>query len=340
MHSAADTLADVCTRIFWNTNAVAKTVSRCLDWAVDDEPDLWFFPRGTARTGDAGGGPGLTDVSGTDTERVEHALSWQSRYSSVGVTMWRLGTIDGLNERGLAAHTLYLNPEDAEFEPVDDRPAVAHIQWAQYVLDHYATVAEVIADLDRVRIASPRIRGELMGAHLAIEDPTGDAAIIEPIGGRLVVHHGPQYTVMSNSPSLDQQLANLERYRPFGGDQSPPGDISSPDRFVRANYFLRYLPEPEDTAQAVAGVFQLIENVSVPYGAPYTDGSVYPTWWHSGADLTHGVYYFESTRSPSVFWIDLAGLADLADTGEVLRLNPRDVSLVGDETTRLRESAA
>lgn len=330
----------MCTRIFWNTNDLAKTVSRCLDWAVDDEPDLWFFPRGTSHTGDAGGGPHLDDISGTGTDRVERAHTWTSRYASLGVTMWRLGTIDGLNERGLAAHTLYLNPEDAGFEPVDERPAVAHIQWAQYVLDHYTTVAEVVADLGRVRIASPRIRGEHMGAHLAIEDPSGDSAIIEPIDGRLVVHHGPEFRVMSNSPSLDQQLANLERYRPFGGDQNPPGDISSLDRFVRANYFLHYLPEPESTAEAVAGVFQLIENVSVPYGAPYTDGSVYPTWWHSGADLTNRVYYFESTRSPSVFWIDLAKLADLAAGGGVLRLNPRDVSLVGDETERLRGSAA
>jgi choloylglycine hydrolase len=327
----------MCTRIFWNTNGVAKTVSRCLDWAVNDEPDLWFFPRGTEHAGDAGGGPGLDDIDGTGTERVANTLTWRSRYASVGVTMWRLGTIDGLNERGLAAHTLYLDPEEAEFEPADDRPAVAHIQWAQYLLDNFATVAEVIEALDEVRIAAPLIRGQHMGAHMAIEDPTGDSAIIEPIGGRLVVHHGAEFSVMSNSPSLDQQLANRARYRPFGGDETPPGDISSLDRFVRASYFLHYLPEPENVEQAVAGVFQLIENVSVPYGAPYTDGSVYPTWWHSAADVTNRVYYFESTRSPSAFWVDLAALAD---GDEVLRLDPRDVALVGDETARLRASTA
>lgn len=324
----------MCTRIFWNDNTVAKTVSRCLDWAINDDPELRFFPRGEEHTGDP---LGATDAaSAAPTDRVAHAHTWTSRYASVGVTMWGQGTIDGLNEKDLAAHTLYLDADEAVFAPEDDRPAVAHIQWAQYILDAYATVAEAIADLERVRIAAPRIRGQHMGGHMAIEDPSGDAAIIEPIGGRLVVHHGPEYTVMSNSPSLDQQLANRARYRGFGGNESLPGDIASLDRFVRASYFLKYLPEPENVEQAVAGVFQLIQNVSVPYGAPYTDGSVYPTWWHSAADLTNRTYYFESTRSPSVFWIDLD---TLVDTGTPLRLNPRDVRLVGDETERLLASA-
>jgi glycosyltransferase involved in cell wall biosynthesis len=54
-----------------------------------------------------------------------------------------------------------------------------------------------------------------MGAHLALEDPSGDSAIIEPIDGELVVHHGAEYTVMANSPAYDEQLANLSRYEGF-----------------------------------------------------------------------------------------------------------------------------
>jgi choloylglycine hydrolase len=313
----------MCTRIFWNDNSVAKTVSRCMDWSVSDEPELWFLPRGTRRDGH---GDGDGDAS----------VSWTSAYSSVIVSMWGIGTVDGLNEKGLAAHALYLDPEDVQFAEPDDRPSMAFTVWAQYLLDNYATVADAVADLERVRIYSPLIRGERLGVHIALEDASGDSAIIEPIGGRLVVHHGPEFTVMANSPALDLQLQNLERYRPFGGELPPPGDISSLDRFVRASYFLHYLPEPENVEQAVAGVFQLIANVSVPYGAPYSDGGVYPTWWHSGADLTNRTYYFASTRSPSVFWVPLD---ELADGTEVLRLNPRDESLVGDATASLAPAA-
>lgn len=323
----------MCTRIFWNNNPIAKTVSRCLDWAVNDEPDLWFFPRGSVHSGNPGSLPLPALAPGSET--VDQVLEWTSRYASIGVSMWREGVIDGVNEKGFAAHALYLDVDEARFEPLDERPAVAHIQWAQYLLDNYATVAEALADLDRVRIANPLIRGEKMGGHMAIEDASGDSAIIEPLNGRLVVHHGAEFRVMANSPELDKQLHNLSRYRPFGGELTPPGDITSLDRFVRANYFLHYLPEPNTVQEAVAGVLQLIENVSVPYGAPYQDGGVYPTWWHTAADLTHRTYYFESTRSPSVFWLNLDELAECEDT---LRIDPREVTLTGNETQRLMAS--
>lgn len=306
----------MCTRIFWNDNAEAKTVSRCMDWSESDEPQLWFIPRGVTR---GGTGP---DASHT----------WTSRYASVVTSMWDMGTVDGLNAAGLGAHALYLDPEDVTFPAPDDRPTLPNALWVQYLLDTYATVAEAVADIDAVRITSPLFRGLEMGVHIAIEDATGDSAIIEPIGGRLVVHHGPEYTVMANSPNLDEQLANLARYQPFGGELPPPGDITSLDRFVRASYFLHYLPEPTNTVEAVAGVFQLIGNVSVPYGAPYSTGDVYPTWWRAGADLTNRVYYFGSTRSPNIFWIELDALGDV---DEVRRLDPRDPDRVGDQTAEL-----
>jgi choloylglycine hydrolase len=287
-----------------------------MDWEVSDEPELWFVPRGTARSG------------GDD----EDALLWTSTYASVVTSMWGIGTVDGLNEKGFGAHALYLDPEDVAFPEPDGRPAVANAMWVQYLLDSYTTVAEAIADIDRVRITSPDFRGLQVGIHIAIEDPSGDSAIIEPLDGRLVVHHGPEYTVMANSPTLDQQFENLARYRPFGGELPPPGDITSLDRFVRSAYFLHYLPEPANTEEAVAGVFQLIANVSVPYGAPYSTGDTYPTWWRAGADLTNRVYYFGSTRSPNIFWITLD---DLVATTEVRRLDPRELTLVGDQTAHL-----
>lgn len=310
----------MCTRIFWNDNPIAKTVARCMDWAVSDEPELWYVPAGTARAGDAGDG----------------SLGWVSRHANVAISMWGMGTVDGMNDAGLAVHALYLNPEDVSFPPADERPAVAHTMWVQYLLDNFATVTEAITAVEDIRIVAPLLRGETFGVHIAIEDASGDSAIIEPLGGRMVVHHGREFTVMANSPALDQQLENLARYRPFGGELPPPGDITSSDRFVRAAYFLHYLPEPVSLDEAVAGVVQLIANVSVPYGAPYADGGVYPTWWRSAADLTNCTYFFGSTRSPGIFWIDVPALAG---TTEVLRLDPRDTSLVGDETSRLEPAA-
>lgn len=306
----------MCTRILWNTNDVAPTVARCMDWETSDEPELWFVPAGIDRSGGQG----------------EDAHRWTSRYASVVTSMWGKGTVDGLNDRGLAAHALYLDPEDVTFPEADDRPTVANALWVQYLLDNYATVSEAIDDLNRVRITSPLFRGLEMGIHIAIEDASGDSAIIEPLDGELVVHHGREFTVMANSPTLDKQLENLSQYRPFGGELPPPGDITSSDRFVRASYFLHYLPKPSNLEEAVAGVFQIIANVSVPYGAPYSTGDTYPTWWRAGANLTDRTYYFGSTRSPNIFWVCLD---ELSDVTEVRRLDPRQLSLVGDQTSAL-----
>ena len=310
----------MCTRILSNSNGAAVTVARCMDWIVSDQPQLWFVPKGTTRTGSSD----------------KDAHHWTSRYGSVVTSMWGIGTVDGLNDQGLAAHALYLDPEDVSFPDPDARPSVANALWVQYLLDNYSSVAEAVADLDRVRITSPLFGGLELGLHIAIEDASGDSAIIEPLGGELVVHHGREYTVMANSPTLDKQLENLANYRPFGGELPPPGDITSSDRFVRASYFLHYLPPAENTEEAVAGVFQLISNVSVPYGAPYSTGDPYPTWWRAGANLTDRIYFFGSTRSPNIFWVSMDALADVT---EVRQLDPRQLTLVGDQTASMQPAA-
>ncbi|MFL1875417.1 hypothetical protein ACIKT0_09445, partial [Hansschlegelia beijingensis] len=47
------------------------------------------------------------------------------------------------------------------------------------------------------------------------------AELIEP------VHHGTEFTVMTNEPPLDVQLKNLKNLELFGGPKSLPGDIVS-----------------------------------------------------------------------------------------------------------------
>ena len=201
--------------------------------------------------------------------------------------------------------------------------------WAQYLLDTCATVDEALATLDHIQIRQLEVRGEKLGAHLAIEDASGDSAIVEFLDGAPVIHHGPEHRVMANDPSLDDQLASLAQYAPFGGTNEIPGNIYSPQRFARASYFLKYLSEPKDAREAVAGVMGIARNVSVPFGAPYDDFSVYPTLWASVADLTDRTLYFQSTLAPNVVWASL-GDGPLAGAGSVLCADPNDPTLIGD----------
>jgi penicillin V acylase-like amidase (Ntn superfamily) len=57
-----------------------------------------------------------------------------------------------------------------------------------------------------------------------------------------------------------------------------------------AGYFLHYLPEPANLAEAVAGAISVAGTVSVPAGAPYNDFGVCPTWWTSAIDITNLTY--------------------------------------------------
>lgn len=77
----------------------------------------------------------------------------------------------------------------------------------------------------------------------------------------------------------------------------------------------------------------IARNVSVPFGAPYDDFTVYPTWWASVTDVTNRAYYFQSTLAPNVIWAEIDTPA-LADSEQVLSIDPTDVRLVGDISSR------
>lgn len=294
--------------------------ARTLDWETSDEPRLWVLPRGTARSGVAG----------------EGSVEWASRCGSLTMQGWGSVTTEGINEAGLSARVLYL--EAAAWEAPDARPGLANLLWAQYAVDNFATVAEALAGLADVRVVSMPMRGAHLGAHLLIEDPSGDSALIEMIDGVATVHHGREFDVVANDPPYDEQVAGLARYRPWGGDLGIPGDIVSEERFVRATYYLSHLPQPADDAEAVAGVIGVARNCQVPYGAPDNRFDTYPTWWTSVTDLTERAYYFQSTRAPNVVWIEL-GQLDFSAGAPVRALDPRDPELSGPIAGALKPAA-
>lgn len=300
----------MCTRVFWNDNGVAMVVARTLDWETSDAPRLWVLPRGVERSG--GAGPG--------------SVEWTAKYGSLSMRGWDAATTEGINEKGFSARILYL--EATEWEAPDARPALANLLWTQYAVDNFATVEEALAGLAEVRVESVAMHGAHLGGHLLLEDPSGDSALIEMLGGVPTVHHGRDFDVVANDPPYDEQVAGLARYRPWGGELGIPGDIVSEERFVRAIYFLSHLPRPADETEAVAGVFGVARNCQVPYGAPDNRFDTYPTWWTSVTDLTNRVYYFQSTRAPNVVWLELDAL-DFSAGAPVLALDPRDPALSG-----------
>lgn len=313
--------ADACSRILWNDNKTAVVVSRTMDWPESTEPRLVVFPRGVERDGGR---------VGTETIVKDNAANWKSKYGSLVTTVYGIGSFDGLNERGLGMHLLYLTATD--FGPRDPgKPAVHAGLWGQYVLDNAATVAEALKLLDDVQIVMAEARGRKATVHLAIEDASGDSAIVEFIGGKPVIHHGRDYRIMTNDPTYDQQLALLKQqdFSKPTSEMPLPGNVNARDRFQRAAYYSALLPEPKSQREAIAGILAIARNVSVPFGAPYKGFGIYNTEYRTAIDLTNRLYFFELTTSPNLIWADLMKF-DLSPGAPVRELDPDNIKLSGD----------
>ncbi|MCV7420610.1 linear amide C-N hydrolase [Mycobacterium yunnanensis] len=315
----------MCTRVLWNDNELAVLAGRTMDWPESTQPLLVAFPAGRERDG---------GQLGPATLVADNPLRWTTRYATIVATVYGLGGIDGFNERGLAAHGLYL--ESTDYGPRDPaKPGVHAALWAQYLLDQAADVSEAIALMDDVNVVMAAAHGFDATIHLALEDASGDSAIIEFSHGQPVIHHGRQYTVMTNDPTYDEQLQLLAA-QDFShpGDSMPlAGNASAIDRFQRASYFSSMLPKPQNQRQAVASVMAVMRNVSVPFGAPDDKFGIYDTEYRSISDLTERIYFFELTTSPSIVWVRFDDL-DLVAGGPALAVNPYDETLIGDITDR------
>lgn len=308
-----------CTRALYTGSENTVITGRTLDWNEDMQSDLWLFPRGMERNGSAG----------------PQSMKWTSRYGSVIVSGYNAGTADGMNEKGLVANVLYL-AESEYGAVVPNKPTLSITAWAQYVLDLFATVDETVTALrqEPFQVIAPMLpNGRRAQLHLSISDPSGDSAIFEYIDGKLVIHHGKQYQVMTNSPTYDQQLALNTYWQSIGGQTFLPGTSRAADRFARAAFFLTAVPTAASQAiisavpkqtfanQAVASVTSIMRSVSVPLGITTPDQpNIASTLWRTVADQKNKVYYFDSATSPNTFWVPLADL-DFKAGSPVKKLN-------------------
>ncbi len=327
----------MCTSIFWNTNPDLMIVGRNEDYITASHPSLVVTPRGVRRRGTS------------DPGKRAGSASWTVDYGNVAVYANNRFPNDGLNEAGLTARTLYYVDGDPNqsVAPDDDRTELDEDHWVSFVLDRFATVKEAVAAIrDEVYIVS--VTGEAGSGfsyatpkHLTIADATGDAAVIEIENGALTIFHGPEYRILTNPPDYRAELENAARYQDAAAEELPVS-WSAADRFVRADYFLRHLPQPRgnDAATGYGFMYSILGSCAMPAGLPapeedrelteqlvasLTDPSeTYggsATYFQSISDLTNRHYRFKSLMAPSDVYLDLAD-DDLAD-GQPVRVIKR-----------------
>ncbi|OXA92061.1 choloylglycine hydrolase [Flavobacterium hydatis] len=299
-----------CTRVVYKGPNNTVITARSMDWKDEIDANIWVFPRGLQRDGNVG----------------KSSIKWTSKFGSVITSAWDIATTDGINEKGLVANVLWLvESQYPKYNPQGAVKGITISAWAQYVLDNFATVKETVDELRKEDfvIVSDYIPGttKFTTLHLSVSDALGDNAIFEYVGGKLIIHHDASYTVMTNSPLFDEQLAINKYWQSIPGTVMLPGTNRAADRYARASFYINAIPQTTDIRTSIASVFSVIRNCSVPFGiSSETEPNISSTRWRSVADQKNLVYYFETAQTPNTFWIDLKKI-DFNKNAPVKRLS-------------------
>ena len=144
--------ASACTRFVYHGANDEVITARSMDWKVDVGTNLWVFPRGMKRSGQAG----------------PNSIQWTSKHGSVIASGYDISTTDGMNEAGLVANVLWL--AESSYPEYDGKtPGLTLAAWAQYVLDNFASVREAVDTLasEPFTVVTDNVPGEQRPGHLA-----------------------------------------------------------------------------------------------------------------------------------------------------------------------------
>lgn len=203
--------------------------------------------------------------------------------------------VDGLNDAGLAGGMLYFSDYAAYGETeqlvADGKTPVKCLEYVTWLLANCASIDEVIEKSQHEVGLSTELnnKGEADPLHFMFTDKTGRSIVMEPMAGdgTCRIFENP-LGVMTNSPTFDWHLTNLENYAgltpgilptktlangvqlPSVGNSSGlvglPGDYSSRSRFVRAAILLSHLKPVADGEVGRDSLFHLFGTLTSANG--------------------------------------------------------------------------
>lgn len=181
------------------------------------------------------------------------SFNWVSSYGSVTFNQYgKEFPTGGMNEKGLVIELMWL--DETEYPARDKRNTLGVLQWIQYQLDCSQTVSEVIASDNIIRIEDD------VPLHYLVADANGNAATIEFLDGKMVVHQKENlvFPVLTNTPYSEA----LEK---TGGLMNTKSSIPYSDnslaRFAKACEMLQRTKTAAETP-TVDYAFSILNNVS------------------------------------------------------------------------------
>lgn len=283
-------------------------------------------------------------------------MNWTARYGVVGIdALEKNAIVDGMNERGLAVGVFYLPgfTQYQEFRPEEVERSIGPLDVSNYILTQFATVDEVRAGINAVRVV-PVVEAALgfpAPVHFMVTEASGKAIVIEYIDGEPVVFDNP-LGVITNAPTFDWHVTNLRNFinlspialpgvrireldfTPLGAGSGMiglPGDFTPPSRFVRAVAFSKTARPTDSGEEAIYEVFRILDSFNVPLGAAEgsaldrdTAGMRSATIWTAAADTGNMVYYYHTQHNRRVRAVDLTSI-DFSDVPGGIFVRPLDL---------------
>ena len=247
-----------CTTFFINKNG-QMVFGRNYDW-VTDAGMICTNLRGLSKTS-------------MHTENGE-TISWVSNYGSITFNQYgKEFPTGGMNEKGLVVELMWL--DETKYPSADKRPAIGVLQWIQYQLDNCTTIDQVIETDKKLRI-SPTGTTPL---HYLIADANGNAATIEFLNGKMVVHKGDDLTL----PVLTNNIydESVKAYKNSSGNGN-----NSLERFSGACSMIQKLNSGNNTKPLIDYSFDILDEVA--------QGDF--TKWSIVYDITNKTIQFKTNR--------------------------------------------
>ena len=314
--------ADACTGITLRTTKGQTVTARTIEWAYTPLNGIYtVVPRG------------YTQRSFLPDGRKE-GMEFTSRYGYVGIAVEQAEFVmEGINEAGLSAGLFYF-PDYGEYEDYDitkKDKTISDFQLVSWILSNFKTVDEVKTAMKDIHIASIDPRSSTV--HWRVTEESGRQIVIE-IMEKHVVFHENELGVLTNSPSFDWHLANLNNYvnlfagsaenkkmnditlHPFGagsGLLGLPGDMTPHSRFIRAAFFQANAPQLESNEETVFQAFHILNNFDIPIGIQFANKEEIPpiasaTQFTIASDLANRRIYYRTVYNSELRCIDLQSI--------------------------------
>ena len=236
---------------------------------------------------------------------------------------------DGMNEKGLGCAGLnfpvYVSYSKEDIEGKTNIPVYNFLLW---VLANFSSVEEVKEALKNANIVDIPISENIPNTtlHWMISDITGKSIVVEQTKEKLSVFDN-NIGVLTNSPTFDWHVANLNQYVSMKYNQVPefklgdqsltalgqgtglvglPGDFTPASRFIRVAFLRDAMIKNDKDSIDLIEFFHILNNVAMVRGSTRTiEEKSDLTQYTSCMCLEKGIYYYNTYENNQINAIDM-----------------------------------